>query len=63
MTPSDRRQRQKLHWWNRGRADALVAVAVELRWTDPHLHATARRVGVEAGDLIEAQRRAAEYVS
>jgi len=61
MTPSERRQALKLHWWHRGRADALAAIAADLCWAESFTYAQGRRVGIDAGDLHEAIARANTY--
>lgn len=61
MTPSERRQALKLHWWHRGRADALVAIAADLGWVESFTIAIGRRIGVDHGDYCEALARANAY--
>lgn len=61
--PADRRRSLKLHWWHRGRADALVAIAADLGWRESFTYAQARRVGIDPGDTHEAFTRADAYTS
>lgn len=58
MTGSERRQALKLHWWHRGRADALAAIAADLGWAESFTYAQGRRIDIDAGDLHEAITRA-----
>lgn len=60
MTGSDRRQALKLHWYARGRADALVAIAADLGWHESFTYAQGRRIHVAPGDTHEALERATE---
>lgn len=60
-TPADRRRNLKLHWWHRGRADALVAIAADLGWAESFAYAQGRRIGIDPGDLHEALTRASAY--
>lgn len=59
--PAQRRHTAKLHWWHRGRADALVAIAADLGWVESFTYAQGRRIGVDPGDTHEALTRAREY--
>ena len=59
--PADRRRNLKLHWWHRGRADALVAIAGDLGWAESFTYAQGRRIGIEPGDVHEAIVRANAY--
>lgn len=61
MTGSDRRRALKLHWWHRGRADALVAIAADLGWAESFTYAQGRRIGIDQGDVHEAIVRASTY--
>jgi len=63
MTPANRRQALKLHWWHRGRADALVAIAADLGWVESFIYAQGRRVHIDPGDTHEAIERAHAYTT
>lgn len=47
----------KLHWWHRGRADALVAIAADLGWVESFTYAQGRRIDIDPGDTHEALHR------
>lgn len=61
MTPADRRRNVRLHWWHRGRADALVAIAADLGWIESFTYAQGRRIDIDPGDTHEALARASAY--
>lgn len=61
--PAQRRHTAKLHWWHRGRADALVAIAGDLGWKESFTYAQGRRIDIDAGDTHEALTRARAFTA
>lgn len=61
MTGADRRRAAKHHWWLRGYADCLTAIADAEGWSDHRTRQTATRLGLDRHDLHHARRRADAY--